>query len=142
MKKTFTILIADKNKHVRDFLRRELGTEGYRVLVAEDGKRIMDEMDTKDAVDLLVYDMEIPDADSSVIFEKAQKRTPPLPVVVHTFLTDESERSNSTGPEVYIEKSGNIDHLKAAIADMLVKFYPDAPSSDAGFADPAKGRHV
>ena len=37
MKRTFTILVADKNRNVRDFLRRELSAVGYEVTVAEDG---------------------------------------------------------------------------------------------------------
>ena len=128
MKKTFTILIADKNRNVRDFLRRELSAEGYEVAVAVDGGRILEEIDREDGVDLLVFDLEMPNADSSKIFEKTQKRRPPLPVVIHTFLTEESERDFSLNRgEIYIEKSGNIDHLKTAIADMLKKFYPDRP---------------
>jgi DNA-binding response OmpR family regulator len=66
----------------------------------------------------------MPDVDSSKIFEITQKRNPPLPVVIHTLLTEECERRLSPNKgEIYIEKSGNIDHLKAAIADMLRRFY-------------------
>jgi len=126
MNKTFTILIADRNRNVRDFLRRELSAEGYEVAVAEDGGGILAEIDRKPGVDLLVFDLEMPDADSSKIFEKTKNRRPPLPVVIHTFLTEECQRDfNQDKGEIYIEKSGNIDHLKTAIADMLKRFYPD-----------------
>jgi DNA-binding response OmpR family regulator len=125
MKTTFTILIADKNKNVRQFLRRELSAEGYEVAVAEDVERILAETEREDGVDLLIFDLEMPDADSSKIFEKARERRRPLPIIVHTFLTEESERRDWGKGEIYIEKSGNIDHLKAAVADMLKKFYPD-----------------
>jgi len=128
MKRIFTILVADKNKNVRDFLHRELAAEGYEVVVARDGSQILSEIDREDGLDLLVFDLEMPDTDSSKIFEKAQNRQPPLPVIVHTFLTEEAERDSSLNKgEVYIEKSGNIDHLKAAIADMLKEFYLDRP---------------
>jgi DNA-binding response OmpR family regulator len=135
MKKIFTILVADKNRNVRDFLRRELSAEGYNVAVARDGGEILAEIDREAGVDLLVFDLETPDADSSKIFEKSQNRRPPLPVVIHTFLTEESERDFSLHKgEIYIEKSGNIEHLKTAIADMLNRFYPDQPPN-AGPAD-------
>ena len=138
MKKIFTILVADRNRNVRDFLRRELSAEGYEVAVAGDGDRILAEIERENGVDLLVFDLEMPDADSSKIFERTQKRQPPLPVVIHTFLTEESERNFSLNKgEIYIEKSGNIDHLKTAIADMLKRFYPDQPL-DAGPADRAR----
>ena len=129
MKRIFTILVADKNKNVRDFLHRELAAEGYEVVVATDGGRILAEIDREEGLDLLVFDLEMPDTDSTKIFEKAQNRQPPLPVIIHTFLTEESERDSSLDKgEIYIEKSGNIDHLKAAIADMLNRFYPDQPT--------------
>jgi DNA-binding response OmpR family regulator len=126
MNKTFTILVADKNRNVRNFLRSELSAEGYDVALAGDGDRILAEIERPNGVDLLVYDLEIPDSDSSKIFEKTQKRTPPLPVVIHTFLTEECERNfDPDKGAIYIEKSGNIDHLKAAIAEMLKRFYPE-----------------
>ncbi len=132
MKKIFSILVADKNRNVRDFLRRELSAEGYEVATAEDGSRILAEIEHDGGVDLLVFDLEMPDADSSKIFEKTRNRQPPLPVVIHTFLTEESERNHSGKGAIYIEKSGNIGHLKAAIADMLKRFYPDRFSDCPG----------
>lgn len=126
MKKVFSILVADKNRRVSDFLLRELAAEGYEVAIAENGGRILEEIEREDGVDLIVFDLEIPDADSSKIFEKTRGRRPPLPVIVHTFLTEESQRDLSGNEgEIYIEKSGNIDRLKAAIADTLKRFYPN-----------------
>jgi DNA-binding response OmpR family regulator len=124
MKRIFNILIADKNKNVREFLRRELSAEGYEVSVAEDGSQILEKLKLDSNVHLLVFDLEMPNADTSGIFEKARSRQPPLPIVVHTFLTEEHERDSGcdTG-DIFIEKSGNIDHLKAAIADTLERFY-------------------
>ncbi len=130
MKKSFTILIADKNKNVSDFLRRELSAEGYNVNVAKDGGQILSVIEGSEAPDLLVLDLEIPDTDGSRILEKTQRRQPPLPVIIHTFLTEESERENLNKGEIYIEKSGNIDHLKAAIAEMLRTFYPERSLKD------------
>ena len=128
-------MVADRNRNVRDFLRRELSAEGYEVAVASDGGQILAYIEGESVVDLLVFDLEMPDVDSSKIFEKTQNRRPPLPVVIHTFLTEESERDFSlNNGEIYIEKSGNIEHLKAGIADMLNRFYPDQPL-DAGPAD-------
>ncbi|HYA43072.1 MAG TPA: response regulator [Syntrophobacteraceae bacterium] len=125
-KNTFTILVADKDSNVGDFLRRELSAEGYQVAVAENGGRIIEEIERDKRVDLLVFDLEIPGADSSKILEITQKRNPPLPVVIHTFLTEESYRRHpgQNGGGIYIERSGNIDHLKAAVADMLLRFCP------------------
>jgi CheY-like chemotaxis protein len=123
MKRKFCILVADKNRNVRDFLRRELTSEGYNVVTAKDGAQLLQEIAGENPPDLLVLDLEIPDVHGSAVLEKAQTRNPPLPVVVHTFLSEEREDSSET--ELYIEKSGNIDHLKSAIAVMLDRFYPE-----------------
>jgi DNA-binding response OmpR family regulator len=122
MKKAFTLLIADKNRDTLDFLLREFSAEGYEVFAAGDGASIVAAVD---GADLVVFDMEMPDVDCSWIFEKTQNRRPPLPVIFHTFLTEESERKYGGRAEIYIAKSGNIDHLKAAVADVLKKSYPD-----------------
>ncbi len=112
MKKIFTILVADKNRNVRDFLRRELSAEGYNVAVARDGGEILAEIDREDGVDLLVFDLEMPDADSSKIFEKSQNRRPPLPVVIHTFLTE-----NPSG--ILARTKGKSTSKRAAISNTL-----------------------
>jgi CheY-like chemotaxis protein len=125
MKKVYTIAIAEKNRSVRDFLLHELSSGGYNVTVVESGAQICAEIGGEHPPDLLIMDLEIPDADSAEIFEKTQRRTPPLPVIVHTFLTEESERDNLDKENIYLEKSRNIDYLKAAIVDMLKRFYPD-----------------
>jgi DNA-binding NtrC family response regulator len=127
MKKKFTILIADRNKNVRDFLRREFAAEGYEIITARDGNQVLEEIGRKSPLDLIILDLEIPDADSSEILERAQTRTPPLPVVIHTFLTDEAERDSQNETKIYIEKSGNVDYLKTAVADMLHRFNPELP---------------
>jgi DNA-binding response OmpR family regulator len=123
MKRKLTILIADRNKNVRDFLRREFSSEGYGIITARDGNQVLEEIGRENPPDLLILDLEIPDADSSEILEKAQRRNPPVPVVIHTFLTEESERDTLRDSEIFIEKSGNVDYLKSAVADMLQRFH-------------------
>lgn len=41
MEKKFTLLIADRNRNVREFLKRELIAEGYGVKVARNGQEIL-----------------------------------------------------------------------------------------------------
>ncbi len=125
MKKNFTILVADKNRNVRDFLRRELSEDGYEIVVASDGNQVEARIESDAPPDLLVIDMEVPEIDGSKILEMSQTRRPPLPVIIHTFLTEESIRDRVNETETYIEKSGNLDHLRSAIKEMLKKFYPD-----------------
>ena len=62
MKENFTLLIADRNRNIREFLQRELITDGYRVLLACDGRQVLKIIDNE-APDLLIIDLDIPYAD-------------------------------------------------------------------------------
>jgi DNA-binding response OmpR family regulator len=41
VEKEFKILIADRNQHVREFLKRELMAEGYRVGLAKMSRKFL-----------------------------------------------------------------------------------------------------
>ncbi len=118
------ILIADRNRHVREFLRRELGAEGYQVAVARDGRELLACIDGTEPPHLLILDLEIPYLDELEIWTLLKDRQPPLPVVVHTFLPDPA---HLTVPLVatFLEKKGDTDQLKAVVAEVIGKHYPD-----------------
>ncbi|MBP1709751.1 MAG: response regulator with CheY-like receiver, AAA-type ATPase, and DNA-binding domain, partial [Deltaproteobacteria bacterium] len=69
MKENFTLLIADRNRNIREFLQRELVTDGYRVLLACDGRQVVNIIE-KEAPDLLIVDLDIPYADELRVFER------------------------------------------------------------------------
>lgn len=123
MADAFNILIADRNRHVREFLRRELMAEGYRVQVAKDDKELLSMIDVE-APDLLILDLEIPYGGGLAVLENLQTRVPPLPVVIHTFLTEYANHPVVQGQGPLVEKMANTDVLKAAIVEMLKKRYP------------------
>ena len=85
MNRPFRILIADKNRHVREFLRREFREEGYRVQVAKDSQEVTMMIDVNEPPDLLILDLEMPLGDALDVLEWLQARLPPLPVVVAHF---------------------------------------------------------
>jgi len=122
----FTILIADRNPHVRQFLGRELTAEGYRVELAKDGREVMKMLDLKKPPDLLILDLEVPHVSGLEILRELQhRREPRLPVVVHTFLTDYANHPVVQKAAAFVEKTGNnIDNFKAVIMDVLRKWYP------------------
>ena len=41
MNMDFTILIADRNRNVRNLLQREMTSEGYQVLLAENAREVI-----------------------------------------------------------------------------------------------------
>ncbi|MFH0729139.1 MAG: response regulator [Pseudomonadota bacterium] len=119
MKTDFTVLIADRNPHVRCFLKRELAAEGFQVIVAESGQEILKWSFGPLPLDLVVIDPDLPDMDSAALLKKLSGRIPPLPVVLHT-LPGEEKIDDMRGMIVFVEKgSQSVDRLKAVIADIL-----------------------
>ena len=55
----FILLIADRNRNVREFLRREFTSEGYRVAVARDGEEVLESLRRAEPPHVLVLDPEI-----------------------------------------------------------------------------------
>lgn len=121
----FVILITDRNRHVRDFLRRELAAEGYRVLVARDGREVLACVQGDGAPDLIVLDLEIPMVHELSLLERLRKRAQSIPVVIHTFVTEWTPPAGQDRGATMVEKSENTDFLKVAVRDMLKEFYPE-----------------
>ena len=119
MKTEFTILIADPNRRVRQFLRREFGSEGYRVLLAENGNALSCMIRENDDLDLLVLDDAMLALNESRVPEQLENRIPPLPFILHSF-SPESAASNLIGAAAaLVEKSGDIEELKRTVSQVL-----------------------
>ena len=121
-KYVFTILIADRNPHVREFLRREMMSEGYRVRLAKNGGEVLKWIYHRDPLDLVILDLDLPDANDAPLLEKLNDRIPTLPVVVHTLSTDYTLPVDVSLPVTFVEKEGNsIECIKRVVIDMLGK---------------------
>ena len=118
------ILIADRNRHVREFLRRELSAEGYQVEVARDGRELLNLLCGDDPPHLLILDLEIPYLDELEIWARPKDRQPPLPVVIHTFLPEYPTQLTVPLAAAFLEKKGDTDELKAIVADVIRQHYP------------------
>lgn len=118
------ILIADRNRHVREFLRRELTREGYLVEVVKDGRELLSRVAGAEPPQLLILDLEIPYLDETELWERLQACQPPVPVVIHTFLPEYPTHLTVPLAAAFLEKRGDTDQLKAVVAEVLGKKYP------------------
>jgi len=118
------ILIADRNRHVREFLRRELTAEGYLVEVARDGREVLGKLDGETPPHLLILDLEIPYLDEQEIWRRLNASRPPMPVVIHTFLPEYPTHLTVPQAAAFLEKKGDTDHLKMVVAEVIGKVYP------------------
>lgn len=120
MNRPLTILIADRNPHVRDFLLREVTAEGHRVLLAETGRQLLRLAAQTRPLDLVIVDPDLPDTDTAGLLTELLSRTPALPVIVHTYCSDYDKPGDLTKQAVFVEKQGNsIERLKQVIADIM-----------------------
>jgi len=124
MKENFTLLIADRNRNIREFLQRELVTDGFRVLLACDGRQVVKIIE-KEAPDLLIVDFDIPYADELRVFEQLQDEHQLIPLLVHTLPPGDTTNSFIQRAAGVVEKDGNnITNLKDTITQVLRKHYP------------------
>ena len=122
MEENFTILIADRNLHVRNLLKREMVAEGYRVRLAENGRDVLKWSYDSSPLDLLILDPDLPDIDESALFARLADRIPTLPMVIHTLLSDYTTSKRISGTVAFVEKSGSsMENLKQVVADFRNK---------------------
>ena len=109
----FTVLIADRNPRVREFLGREFTSSGYRVLLAKDGRDVLRITNVDRLPDLLILDLDIPYPSGLTILKKLQARKPPLPIVVHTCLNElETNPLVHRAAGIWEKQVNNINGLK------------------------------
>ena len=122
MEKKIKILVADRNQHVREFLKRELMAEGYRVRLAKNVQEVLKRVYHTETLDLLILDPDLPGTDKLALLKKLGNRIPALPVVIHTYLTDYNDYTNELSKLAFVEKSGSsVESLKKMVHEILRK---------------------
>jgi DNA-binding NtrC family response regulator len=119
--KPVTLLIADRNPHVREFLKREMMAEGYHIRLVKSGQELIDHIhDPETLPDMVILDPDLPDANDLSLVHHIHQLAPDLPVVIHTLQTEMIHQFNMTQSILLIEKKGSsVDHLKQAVKDIL-----------------------
>ena len=118
------LLVADDNKVNRLLLKRSLELQGHRVDCAENGAIALD-MLAREAFDLLLLDMEMPELDGFQVLERLARdaRLRDLPVIVTSSLEGVATivRCIELGADDYLHKPINPVLLKARIDSSLEK---------------------
>ncbi len=145
MRRHFTILIADRNRHVREFLQRELLAEGYRVEMAKDDQEVLAMIEAEIPPDLLILDLELPCGGGVELLERLQDRKNQVPVLIHSFLPENGNHPAIRGTAGFVEKCGdNINPFKTTVSEVLRKCYPRrfAPNEHEEIAPAADRPHA
>ena len=118
MERVFTIVIADRNPHVRGFLQREMSREGYRIRLAENARDLLQWAFNHEPVDLIILDPDLPDAVDTHLLDALQDRMPPVPVVIHSHYANALPVARPMF--IPVEKGGSsVERLKQIAENLL-----------------------
>jgi DNA-binding NtrC family response regulator len=118
--KRYRVLIADKNPHIRRFLKREFTRAGYAVLLADNSESLFKLIYGPSGLDLLIIDPDLPDVDLTILSQRLCDRVPPLPVILHTLDPEVNAAGFSLIPTTLVEKNGgSVEKLKMTVAGLF-----------------------
>lgn len=114
-----TILLADDKKNIRDFCKQELEDEGYRVILAGDGREAI-ELVQKEPPDLVILDICMPRVGGLDAVEPIRAFAPEVPIILFTANDEDCMRDcRSRHAVACVEKSEDLAELKRAIVRAL-----------------------
>lgn len=118
--KEIKILIAERNRNVRNLLQRELFEEGYQVILAGEDRELLRLLHDEHTADLLILDPDLPSSLSiSELITLLHGSKPGLPIVIYTFLHDGLNYWNMPGVATCLEKEEDITSLKKVITELV-----------------------
>jgi len=122
MDREFKILIADRNRNVRNLLQRELFGGGCQVLLAGEDRELLRLLQDENALDLLILDPDIPSSLSIPdLIRLIHIRRPALPIVIYTFLEDGGNYSELPGVARCLEKGEDLRPLQELVTEVMRK---------------------
>jgi len=109
------VLIVDDEPPIRKLLRMGLGTEGYDILEAPNGKTALTLVEHKP--DLIILDLGLPDIEGHELLEKIRARNERVPIVVLSSRGEEAGKvmALDLGADDYITKPFGMNELLARV---------------------------
>jgi DNA-binding response OmpR family regulator len=140
---TGTILVADDSPNIREILQMNLETLGYRVVVAEDGERAMQQFQAE-RPDLMIVDVMMPKVNGFQICRKV-KSNPATQATQIILLTARSQQEDvfwgkDCGADEYVTKPFSTKDIETTIARLLQR-REDQRAPAAGGAHEGRPAH-
>ncbi len=89
-----SILLAEDDKAVREFVSRALRQDGHEVTAVSDGQQALNVLKS-DKFDMMLADIVMPQVDGIALALKASKDYPHLPVLLMTGYSAERQRAHN-----------------------------------------------
>ena len=117
-----TILAVDDEPSVREVLRRLLVGEGYRVLLAAEGKEALDIMKTT-RPDMVLLDLTMPELGGMAVCRRIRKdpSTRLMPVILITAKGEVADEIQGLqrGADDYLSKPFDLSEVRARVARLF-----------------------
>ena len=113
------VLLADDNRTIREFCRRELEDEGYQVTLASDGREAL-ELRNDLQPDVIILDICMPGMGGFEAVKRIRAEQPDVPVILFTAFDDACVRDErARGATACVAKRADLTELKRVVAASL-----------------------
>lgn len=119
------ILVVDDEEHIRLLYSEELTEDGYEVITAADGYKLMERID-EERPDLVILDIKMVDYNGLDLLQEIRRKFYNLPVVLCTAYDTFKEDVKSFAADFYVIKSFDLTELKKKIAMALEAHIPSS----------------
>jgi two-component system, response regulator, stage 0 sporulation protein F len=113
-----TILIVEDDRNLLRLYQAEMQTEGYRVLVAQNGNEAADRV-VKERPDLIVMDIRMPDKDGLDAMAEILHNHGKIPIILNSAYSSYRDDFLTWAADAYILKSGDLEPLKNKVREIL-----------------------
>ncbi len=114
------ILIVDDEANLRMLYEQELLDEGYRTILAENGRECLEKLETED-VDLVILDVRMPVMDGLEAIGGIIEISKNTSLIINTGFSNYRNDLMSRVADAYLLKSSDLCSLKNTISDVLKK---------------------
>ena len=117
------ILIVDDEEHIRFLYSEELADEGYEVVTADSGFKLLERIDAEKP-DLIILDIKMVDYNGLDLLQDIRNKYYELPVILCTAYDTFKEDMKSIAADHYVIKSFDLTELKNKIKMALETAVP------------------
>jgi CheY-like chemotaxis protein len=114
------VLCVDDDLSLLRLYQEELTEEGYRVILAKDGKEALKKFE-KESPHVVVMDIRMPVMDGIETLTAMLGKDRQIPVILNTAYPQYQENFMTWGAEAYVIKSSDLTELKQKIREVLNK---------------------
>jgi len=114
------VLCVDDDLSLLRLYHDELTDEGYKVILARDGKEGLMKFE-KESPDVVVLDIRMPGMDGIETLSLMLGKDRHIPIILNTAYTEYQKNFMTWGAEAYVIKSSDLTELRLKIREVLEK---------------------